>query len=157
MQRPQAGFTLVEVMVTVAIIAVLAALTLINLGKPQTTVSINGTVATMEADIKGQQLLAMSGDGGSTSAGQPHGVVIASDHYTLFAGSTFDSGDDNNYTATPGHNITFDTTFAGSTVLFGQSSGEVQSFDGGNNTITIHGDDGDKTITINRFGTITVE
>src|SRR5689334_3573513 len=114
----ETGFTLIEILVTLAIVALLAALTMVNLGKPQITASVNDTVDTLVADLKSQQLLAMSGDSGSASSQQPQGLYIQAGQYTLFAGSTYDSGDSNNYAASASQGVTFSTTFPGATVLF---------------------------------------
>lgn len=151
--KSQAGFTLVEILITLAIFGVLCAMTVINLGAPQTAASLNGTVDELVADLKAQQLLAMTGDSGSLSDQQPQGVLIAADHYTLFAGAAFDGGDGNNYTLTPGEGISFSTDFDDSQVLFNKGSGELS----GGGTITVGRDGESKTITINRLGTVTVQ
>jgi prepilin-type N-terminal cleavage/methylation domain-containing protein len=152
----EAGFTLVEIMITVAIIATLAALTLVNLGKPQVTASQNSIVDTLVADLKSQQLLAMAGDSGGSASRQPQGVYIQASQYTLFAGPNFDSNDTNNFSITADQNTTFSSTFPGSKVIFATGSGEVQNFAGTTNTITVHRADDTKTITLNRLGAVTV-
>ena len=156
-RETEKGFTLVEIMITTAILVALCALTLINLGKPQTTASLSGAVDMLVADLRSQQQLAMSGDSGSTSSQQPQGLRLESGQYTLFAGSSYNGADTNNYTAELGDGISLSTTFPGSTILFDKSSGEVNGFSAGNNTITIQKNGDSKTITINRFGTVTVQ
>jgi len=159
MSKSADGFTLIEVLTVIAIIAVLCALTVINLGHPQVTASLQGTADTLVADLKNQQLLAMAGDDGANGGGspEPHGVVIAGDHYTLFAGATFSGADPHNFEIAPGGGISFTTTFAGNQVSFEPGSGEVDSFSATDNTITVHNSGDSKTITINRLGTVTVQ
>ncbi|HEV7454476.1 MAG TPA: prepilin-type N-terminal cleavage/methylation domain-containing protein [Candidatus Saccharimonadales bacterium] len=152
----EAGFTLVEIMITIAIIATLAALTLVNLGKPQVTASQNSTVDTLVADLKSQQLLAIAGDSGGSPSQQPQGVYIQAGQYTLFAGPNFDSQDANNFSITASQDTTFSTTFPGSKVVFTTGNGEVQNFSGTTNAITVHHSGDTKTITINRLGAVTV-
>ena len=151
-----AGFTLVEMLVVLALFAILAALTTVNLGQTQTTTNLATTVDTMLADIKRQQLLAMAGDTGSTTTQQSQGILVQSNQYTLFAGSTFNAGDNNNFVISAPQNTTFSTTLPGSTVLFTKGPGDVSGFVNGSNTITITSKGSSKTITLTRFGALTV-
>ncbi len=154
--RRQVGFTLVEVMVSLGILAALAALTFINLGRPQTTASVTSVVNVLVADIASERQAAMAGDAGSTAAAQPHGIHFENDHYTLFAGASYDAGDSANYTATLDGSAQLHTTLPGNEVLFDSISGEVHAYDPANNTIAITADGFTKTITLNRLGTVTV-
>ena len=153
----QRGFTLVEALMTMALLAGVFALIFVNIGKPQTVASLNGAVETLVADLRTQQLQAMSGDSAGESSAQPHGVYVSSAAYTVFSGASYNGPDPDNYTVTPGQGISFSTTLPGSQVLFNKSSGEVQWFSAGSNTITVTGDEGTRTVTINRFGIVTVE
>ncbi len=157
MSRTQAGFTLVELLVVLGIIGALFALTFINLGKPQTTADLEGATDMLVADLKSQQLLAMSGDDGGGSAVQPHGMIISGDRYTLFAGATFSGTDDNNFAVEPGEPVTFSTTLPDGQIQFAKGSGEVQDFILGSDTITVHARDASHVISINRLGTVTVQ
>ncbi len=154
-QGAEAGFTLIEVLLTLALVAGLCALSFTSLGQPQVTASLAGTLDTLVADLRSQQLLAMTGNGDAGSA-QPHGIVIASDHYTLFAGTSFDSGDDANYTVTPGEGISLDTDFPDEQIVFSQGTGEVRNFSSGH-TITVDAQGQNKTISINPLGMAEVE
>ena len=153
----QAGFTLIEILIAIGILTVLAALTVINLGQPQVTASLQGATETLVADLKGQQLQAMAGDNNGTASQQMHGLVVASNHYTLFAGASFDSGDTTNFDVTPGGAITFTSTLTDDQIQFAKGSGEVSGYDSGHNTITVHNGSDSKTVTINRLGTVTVQ
>jgi len=155
----QAGFTLTELLVVMGIITVLFALSTVGLGKTQSVVSTSTTVDTLLADIKSQQLLAMAGGVGnpSNTTAQSQGIYVQSNQYTLYAGSTFNAGDSNNYVVAAGQNISFSTTFSGGKVLFNKGAGDVSGFVNGSNTITITSStSGSKTITINRLGATSV-
>ena len=91
--RSQSGFTLVELLVVIVIIAVLFALSTINLGQARISTSLTSTTNTLLADIKNQQLLAMVGEQGSTSSQQPHGLYFQNNDYVLFADSSYNSSD----------------------------------------------------------------
>lgn len=154
--RKAGGFTIIEVLVTISIALVLFGLISINLGKSSSAVSVSGVVNTLLADIKHQQLLAMGGDQGSTSSQQSQGIYLQADSYTLFAGNSYSGGDSNNFTVDLPSSVTLTTSFAGNTVLFTKGAGEVNSFVGGNNTITISDPSTSQTITIGRLGALTV-
>ena len=152
----QQGFTLIEVMISVAIIAVLLALSSVNFGQSQSAVNVATATDRLLADIKSQQSLAMAGEMGSAMSAQPHGIFIQSNQYTLYAAPTFSSGDSNNFALSAPSSITFSSTLPGSTLLFDTGSGSVHGFVNGSNTITVSGVGGARTITIDRFGATTV-
>lgn len=153
----QAGFTLIEILVVIAMSAILFGLITINLGQSRTVVSLSTVTDTLLSDIKHQQLQAMTGDIGSTNAQQPHGLYVQSSNYTLFAGSSYSGADNNNFVVSMPATISLTSAFSDNTVLFGKGTGDVQSFVNGNNTITINDNSGSsKVITIGRFGALTV-
>lgn len=151
----QSGFTLVEMLVVLGIIAVLFALSAINLGASQSATSVSTTTDTLLSDLRSQQLLAMSGGQGSTSSQQPQGIYFQPSSYTLFSDSTYNSSDPYNYTVNVGPNQ-ISTTFSSNQVVFEEGDGEVTGFSSGSNTITISGSATSETITINRFGATSV-
>jgi prepilin-type N-terminal cleavage/methylation domain-containing protein len=156
--RQQAGFTLVELLVVMSLSAVLLAMTTINLVRPQASASITSTVEKLVADIKAQQLRAMSGDSDTASSAQPYGIYVQSGQYTLFKGSAYSGADTDNFVVSSGSGVTLSTTFATTQVVFAKGTGDVNSFNASANTITITNSISGqtKTITINRYGVITV-
>jgi len=156
-KRAQAGFTLIEVLLTIALVTALGAISFVSLGRPQTTTSLNVAVDTLVADLKSQQLLAMTGGQGGGTSAEPHGVTFANDHYTLFSGAVYDSQDQQNYTAELGQGVSLNTTFPSATILFTKRSGEVQNFVDGSSTVTVSKNNESKILTINRFGVVTVQ
>ena len=155
--RPhQSGFTLIELLVVMAISIILVGLISINLGQSKTSVSLSTVTDTLLADIKQQQMQAMTGDTGSTTSQQPHGLYLQATTYTLFAGSAYSAGDSNNFAVSLPQTVSLSSTLSGSTLLFSKGSGDVQNFVNGSNTITLTGIGGSKTITIGRFGALSV-
>lgn len=152
----ESGFTLIEILVVVGISAVLFVLGSINLGNTQSTTSVTSAMDTLLANIKSQQLLAMSGDEGSQSSQQPHGVYLQNTSYTLFAGSTYNSSDTNNFTVNIAPD-TITTTFPNSTLLFEVGDGAIPDFNSSDDTITITGVAKTQTITLDRFGATSVQ
>ncbi len=148
------GFTLVELLVVMAISIVLFGLISINLGQTQTSSSLASVTDTLLSDIKRQQLDAMAGSVGSASSQQPQGIYVQSSSYTLFAGSSYSASDGNNFVVNAPTNVTFGTSFGSSQVVFGKGSGEVQGFSGTNNTITVTTTGGTRTITVGRLGAV---
>jgi len=151
----ESGFTIIELLVVLMIAAILFSLSTINLGKAQTGASLSSTTNTLLADLKNQQILSMSGDIGSNTTAQQHGIYLTSNNYTLFAGSSYSSSDPNNYTEVT-NNVAISTTFPSSTVIFNKGDGSVASFSSTNNTITLSENGDSQTITINRFGATSV-
>lgn len=151
----EAGFTLVEFLVVIGIAAILLGLMTMNLGKTQETSSVTSAADTLMSDIKGQQILAMAGDKGSQSTQQQQGVHIQPNSYVLYAGSSYNSGDTNNFTVSISP-YTISTTFPSSNLLFNKGDGSVSGFSAGNNTITITRYGSSKTVTVNRYGAMTV-
>jgi hypothetical protein len=128
----------------------------INLGHPQTVASATTSVDTLLADLRSQQLLAMVGGTNSSGSVQPHGIYFQATDYTLFADSSYNAGDTDNFVVqlTPGAQLT--TTLPSAQVVFTEGTGEVAGFVSGSNTITLTSGDISRTITINRFGAPTV-
>lgn len=150
------GFTLIEILIVMVIVLLLFSLSFINIGKPQESTNLATVSDTLVADIKTQQILAMSGGKGSATTAQPYGVYIQSNQYTLFAGSTYSSSDPNNFTETLPAGITIGTTFPSSQLILDKGTGEVQSFTAGSNTITLTTAHNTRVITVGRFGAVTV-
>lgn len=151
----ESGFTLVELLIVITIIAILFVLSTINLGQAQTAASLSSVTNTLLTDLKNQQLLAMVGEEGSTSAQQPHGIYLQSSSYTLFADTAYSGSDTNNFTVSISPD-TLTTTFPANQVVFDTGDGAVNNFTSGNNTITVAGNGSSQTVTVNRFGALAV-
>jgi prepilin-type N-terminal cleavage/methylation domain-containing protein len=157
-RRRQAGFTLVELLVVMGLFGVLLTMTTIALIRPQATASISSTVNGLVADLKAQQLRAMAGDSETATSAQPHGIYIQNNQYRLFKGSAYSGADADNFAVAAADNVGLSTTFTSTQVVFSKGTGEVGSFNGSANTITVTNSISGQTnvITINRYGAITV-
>lgn len=144
------GFTLIEIIITIAIFAALTTLASINLTIPQTSSSLDAVEQTFTADVRGQQAAAMSGKAG--------GIVFEETRYVLFTGQTYVAGDQNNFAVNfpTGMRLT-NSTFAAGTLIFKKRSGEVVNFVAGQNTITLEHTTSNqqKIFTVNRIGVLT--
>jgi prepilin-type N-terminal cleavage/methylation domain-containing protein len=147
----ESGFTLIELLVVIVIMALLFVLSTINLGHAQSGASVTSETDTLLADLKSQQLLAMSGEIGSTTSQQPHGIYFQSSSYTLFADSTYSTSDSDNFSINVAPN-TITTTFPSNQVLFEVGDGAISGYNASDDTITISGTGKSQTITLNRFG-----
>lgn len=152
----QSGFTIIEILVVMAIILVLFGLSVISLNQPQASTNQNSAVDTLVNDLKVQQFSAMSGVTGSAGSQQSAGIFVQSNQYTMFIGSSYSAGNSYNYVYTAPNGVSFSTSFPSGTVVFSKGAGEVNGFTAGSNTITVTTTGSTKIITINRFGAITV-
>lgn len=155
-QRLSNGFTLIEILIVMVIVLLLLSLSFINIGKPQESTNLATVGDTLIADIKAQQILAMSGGKGSTTTAQPYGIYFQSNQYTLFAGSTYSGSDPNNFVETLPSGITLNTIFPSAQLILTKGAGEVQGFTAGSNTITLTTANGTRVITVGQFGAVTV-
>lgn len=151
------GFTLVELLVVIVIIGVLFGLSTINLGQANATASLGTTTDKLMANLKNQQILAMSGGADSSGQAQPQGIHFGTNGYTLFSGSSYSPGDPDNLVINAGSNTSIATTLPSSEIIFSKANGEFSSYSAGNNTITITNADDTKTITINRLGVASLQ
>lgn len=161
----RAGFTLIELAIVMSLIAILTGFTTINLLRSQTVATSSSAINTLAADIKEQQIKAMTQDSddqsGATPA-KPHGIYLQNNKYTLFRGASFNPTEPNNFIVNLETGLTLSSTFppAGPTgeLVFAQRSGEVTGYGAGSDTITLtNTQTGEqKTITINRYGTISI-
>lgn len=153
------GFTLIESIFVISIIALLTGLVTINLFNIQDKTSLATTIDTLVSDIKQQQIKAMIGDTEGRASSDNYGIYFQQNDYILFHGSSFSPGDPSNITI----NLSQDKMqfvniyFPSATLLFFKVSGEFFGFADDLNTISIrHNLSGEqKTIKINRYGAVT--
>ena len=145
-----AGFTAVEVILIMSLLAILLSLVSVNLFKFQHKSQLSSTIDTFLADYKEQQIKAMVGDTSGTATPSAYGIHLETTSYTEFRNIY---GTDNFILSLPSGTQFTSTTFSNSQVLFATGSGEVAT---GDNTITIKdtGDNTQKVITINKYGVV---
>jgi prepilin-type N-terminal cleavage/methylation domain-containing protein len=151
----QKGFTLIEVLLVMSLIAIIAGLSTINLIQPQKTASLDGTVATLVADLRGQQIKAMGGDKVSASTSQTHGIYVQADRYTLFKG-TYSAADTDNFVVMMEGDTSLSTTnMPSSQLVFTKGLGAVSGFTSAP-TITVTSGADSKIISLNRHGVVSI-
>ncbi len=153
--RNSKGFTLVELIVVMGIIATLFGMVTINLLRTQHNASVSATVDELLSDIRTQQTKAMIGTQDTNGNANSYGIHVTANSYILFQG-TSDPADATDFTINPG-NITFTTNLPNAQVVFTQRSGEFSNYVSGPYTITVKNAYGaeQKTIYINRYGVVT--
>lgn len=151
------GFTLVELMVVMGMIAVLISYSVVNLTTIQHTTYLAATVDTFISDLKQQQLKAMVGDTEGRGVNDYYGISFGTNDYALFHGSSYSASSSNPVIPLTSGMQFSSVTFPQSRIVFDKGSGEVIGFTVGSNTITLRNTltNETKTITINRYGVIT--
>lgn len=154
----QKGFTFIELITVLAIVSVILSFAVLNLRQAQNQTSLNSLVPVVIADIKNQQVKAMTGFSQGGSAPSHQGIYFSPQEYVLFQGTTYAVNDPKNFVVPLEENFRFEEiTFPDSQLLFSPSSGEVTNFSSTNNTVTIRNinDNTIKRIVINQLGVIT--
>lgn len=149
------GFTLIEILVVIGIFAIISGFATVNLLRLQTKTSVNTAAKTLVSDIKSQQIKAMMGTDNAAE-----GIHFGTSSYTLFAGSSYNPADANNFTVTLDQNLIFSQdTFSGQNIIFSKVSGEVAGFASGQNSIVISHSVSSQSasISINRLGAVTLQ
>jgi len=153
-QKINSGFTLLEVLVVIAVFSMLLGLLTINLINSEPKASLNLDTATVIADIRNQQLKAMTGNS-YNNLPSAYGVYLEADSYTLFAGNSFNSNDPGNAVFNLPENTSFENiTFPGSIIVFQKGNGEISA--GGNSFRIRNSISGEsKLVTFNKLGVVT--
>lgn len=149
------GFTLVEILIILGILAILFTISSLNLSNTIPKNTLDNAVELLVADIKQQQLSALTGDTEGQSTSSDYGVFFTSGKYTLFRGSSYNANDSANYDIKL-DDINSSTTASGSIIVFEKNSGLIKNFQPSGNTITLtHLNIGQtKTVSINKYGII---
>lgn len=140
------GFTLLELLLVMGIAAILLSLTTINLVKVQRNVSVSAATDTLIADLKSQQIKAMSG----SSGGGDFGIhFTSSNSYVLFHGTSYDLNDPTNFSVSLDDPLKVSSSPVD--IIFSKPSGETTT-----STVTINNTAGGEvqTLTINKYGVV---
>lgn len=153
----QQGFTLVEISVVVGLVLSLLALSSLNLTGLIPKASTRSTFKSLAADIKSQQLKAMSGSTAGGSEPAPQGVHFDNNSYVLFSGGVYSQGDSNNIVVELENGAIFSNVdLPDDSIIFVEGSGEVSGFDSDHNSVSVSTGAGSDPITIevNQYGVL---
>ncbi len=146
--RHQYGFTLVELLVSIAILAVLFAITTINISPLPSNTLQSANLDTLLSDIRSQQTWSMSDD-------SSYGIHFGTDSYTLFKGDTYVEGVSTNTVINFDSGIVFsEVTFPNSVIVFSPGSGDITNYITGQDSFILASLATNKStvIKINKYG-----
>jgi prepilin-type N-terminal cleavage/methylation domain-containing protein len=149
------GYTLVEILLVIAIFGFIASFVTLNLTTVRNDNSLESVVMQLRSDIRKQQSRVMSGNSGSLYTG----VYLTSTSYVLFDGSSYSSSDPTNYTVTLPADVTISTiTLPSNQIIFSKPSGEVAGYSTSNSSFVVSSTGGgfSKTFSLNFLGVLNV-
>lgn len=152
----RSGFTLIELIIVIGIVAVLLTITTVSLLSVQTHASLNTVSAQVLTDIKSQQLKTMTGETEGSGTISAYGIYFQSTGYVLFRGSAYSPADPANFVITLDSPVTLSTAFPSSTLVFTPGSGEITGYSPGLDYVTLTGVTSSevKTLQFNRYGVL---
>ncbi len=153
------GFTLVELLVVMAVMGILLSLSYVTLLGAQRRSSLNSTVSVLVTDIKQQQLKTMTGDTGGATPSGSYGLYFQPSRYTVFHGTQYQAGQASNYVVNLDPTVSFSSIlFPNASLVFATVSGEVVNYASGSSSVIVKDTTSSeqKTIIVNQFGTITI-
>jgi type II secretory pathway pseudopilin PulG len=150
------GYTLIEVMVVAGIFIILTGLISINFIRPQTRANVDSTVAALMSDLRNQQTRAMIGDATNQLSAQSYGIHFEGITYTLFQGTTYTAGAANNVVVRL-QNLTVTSNLPNNQIIFSRMSGDVTGYSSSQNTMTVSSGGEQKVISVNQYGTPTIQ
>lgn len=131
-----AGFTLVELMVVLAMVTVIVSLSSVNLTGLISDTSFDESLELIISDIRRQQFRAITGEEQQNSS--RFGIHFEQTKYVLFSGDTYNPANPNNHHVSLPRNIVFESvTLPNSTIIFTEQSGEVTSYSAATDSLTI--------------------
>ncbi|MCB9812973.1 MAG: prepilin-type N-terminal cleavage/methylation domain-containing protein [Pseudomonadales bacterium] len=156
LKKYNAGFTLIELIVVIAVFSILFSISSISLSGLIPKANFVTHYESLLSDIKGQQLRSMIGDTNGSGDGSAYGIYFESNQYTLFTGPAYNPVATDNYVIelSPGINIT-ENVLPSSSVVFLQNSGEISGFNILTSSFKLTSDSGDeKLINFNALGVV---
>lgn len=153
------GFTVVDLVVVMATIAVLMGLVSVNLIAVQDKAHLNTTMNTLISDLRTQQLKAMVGDTEGRENPERYGIHFDNNSYTLFHGSVYEPEESSNILVELPEKVTFENiNFPFSQVIFETGSGEFVGYSDSQNSLQLVNSSSDEVmpVELNRYGVITL-
>lgn len=149
------GFTLIELIVVIAVFSIIFGFVTVNLLGSYRKASLISSLDTLISDIKSQQIKAMVGHKEENILSNNYGIHFENNKYVLFEGSS--SPGMNDFEVKLPDNLEFSNiSFPDSNIVFQKGNGEVVNFTTGQSSLIIRDTSGteQKTITLNKYGII---
>ena len=148
MKNAERGFTLIELIITIGIMAIIVGITVVGFQNFANYKRYDAAVATLKTSLFDARTAARS-----SVQGEPHGVKIGTNSITTFVGNTYSAADPDNVTITFSE-ITFTDSLTGGTdeITFT----ELKGLPSATGTIEVYGTfhNATTTITITSAGVI---
>lgn len=148
--QSQKGFTLIELIVVLAIFSIILGIITINLFRTHEQTTLGTTVELLITDLKQQQIKSMSGDTDITTIAKPHGIYFTSTSYTLFTGDTYTANNPTNTVIELPPTVTITTLPSTNPIIFAHASGTLTSA----TSFVIGGSSDQQTVHLNTLGVI---
>lgn len=148
------GFSLPEVLITLSILAILFALSSVNLQRVIPSASLNEALEIFLADSKSWQIQAIVGVSNDSNQ-YAYGIKFMGDKYVLFRGDVYDEGNPLNYEVKLPNNLSISSTFLNNELIFNPIYGDIRNFDPSLNRVVITGPSNfSTTILFNKLGNV---
>ena len=151
------GFTMLELMLTMSILAILFGLTVVSLTNIIPKANTRAAAEVLVADLREQQMKAMSGYEAITGGASNYGIFFETNRYTLFTGNSYVMGNQENFVVNLQNGLVFDTTnLPLSTIVFTKGSGDPTNYSATYHSIQIRNvvTAEQRTITFNQSGVL---
>lgn len=153
------GFSLIELLVSMSILLLLFAIAFSSVGNLIPDANLDGAVLTLRADLREQQMKALTGYETITGGSSNYGIFFEQDRYTLFTGNSYIEGNQENYLVTLPEGLEINPiSLPFESVVFAAKTGEVLNFNPDYSRITIRNvlSQQAQTLDINLLGVIDI-
>ncbi len=159
MKKIQQGFTFIELLLVMSVIAILTTFVSVALINSRASTSLETVTATFMADLKSQQIKSMVGDTEGRGTPNFYGIYLDQNKYVLFHGDTYLPQSAENFEISMDNSVRITTTFPNNVVQFASQSGELSNFNAAQNSITFSDTSTtkSKTFLLNKYGVIYAE
>ncbi len=148
--KSSAGFTLMEILISIAVLGLLAALAVANFGGTRTDKVLKITATNIAFALEEAKSNALAGKGGEN-----HGLHISEDTFIVFSGNSYNASDPDNRPQTIDSQLMLTTTASSEAIIFSRITGNVPAVS--TTTISETADSSHKIeIVVGTLGDITV-